>query len=98
VKIHEDVPPPSPVYEVSASEVGPIEHVTTLATWRGGRVILSDEAEPGRFGFYSDDAELAARESLHGDQYSGWTGIAAAEELEDVTETVKVLRDEGKQA
>lgn len=93
-----DAPPPAPALEVPTDEVGPIVRVSTRATWRGGQVLVGREVEPGVLGFASYDAGLAARESLHGDQHSGWTGLARADELEDVREIVKVLRNEGKQA
>ncbi|MFC6320158.1 hypothetical protein ACFP3Q_08435 [Nocardioides sp. GCM10027113] len=82
-------------YEVPIEEVGAIEKVVTTARWRGGLVTIARVLESGRVGFYCHDSELARRESLRGDQYSSWTGTARAEELEDVEETVTVLREEG---
>ena len=48
--------------------------------------------DDGDVGFYTSDQSLAARESLAGDQYGGWSGTAAQEELSRVQERVKVLR------
>jgi hypothetical protein len=82
----------TPAQVVPVSEVGEIVKVLTTATWREGSVILGS-GEGGTVGFYTDDAELARRESLAGDQYSGWSGVARVEELTDVTEKVTVLRE-----
>lgn len=92
IRLRDDAARPAPEHEVPATEVGPIEKVSTRATWRGGTVTLGRVVEPGVVGFYCDDAGLAARESLHGDQHQGWTGTARVEELVDVVEKVTVLR------
>jgi hypothetical protein len=81
----------TPARVVPISEVGEIVKVLTTATWREGSVILVG-GDRGTVGFHTNDAELARRESLAGDQYSGWSGVARIDELTDVTETVTVLR------
>lgn len=97
IRLRDDVPPPTTIHEVPVAEVGPIEKVLTEATWRGSRVVVGHALAPGVVAIFVNDAELAARESLHGDQYSGWGAAADVEELSDVTEAVTVLRNEGKQ-
>lgn len=81
--------------EVSAHEVGDVVKVVTRATWRGGSVVVS-EVDGDTVGFYSDDADLARREGLYGDQYSGWTGRTPLAELSEVQEQVTVLREGGR--
>lgn len=81
--------------EVPASEVGDVVKVVTRATWRGGAVIVAD-VDGDTVGFYSDDADLARREGLYGDQYSGWTGTTSLAELSEVQEQVTLLREGGR--
>lgn len=83
------------VEKVPSAEVGDIVKVMTTARWRGGKVMVGDVVEGGGRGFHTNDAELASRESLYGDQYSGWRGVADAAELTEVHEDLKVLRRSG---
>lgn len=83
------------VERVAASEVGEVVKVVTRAVWRDGAVIVADQVAPGRWGFLTDDAALARREDLEGDQHSGWRGTASEDELTDVREDRTVVRGEG---
>ncbi len=85
---------PRRLEEVPASEAGDVVKVVTRATWRGGAVILG-AMDGDTAVFHSDDPDLARRESLHGDQYSGWTGSAAFAEMSEVEENVTLLREGG---
>lgn len=86
---------PRRLEEVPASEAGDVVKVVTRATWRGGSVIVG-EVEGDTVGFLCDDADLARREDLHGDQYSGWTGRTTLAELSEMQEQVTLLREGGR--
>lgn len=78
-----------------AEQVGLVEKVVTTATWRGGQIVVGTQTAPMTVGFYTDDAALAEREDLYGDQHSGWRGTALVSDLEDTSERVTVLREAG---
>jgi hypothetical protein len=80
---------------VAANELGDIYKVVTTARWRGGLVIVGTRMDDGEVGFNTSDRQLAERESLYGDQHSGWTGRARVEDLDQVEEKVTVLREAG---
>lgn len=95
VRIIDDFGDTTVMETVGAEQVGRIEKVATTAAWRGAHISVGDVLSSGTVGFYTDDRELAEREGLPGDRYSGWRGKAPISELEDVREAVTVLREAG---
>ncbi len=87
-------------YAMVATPAGPVRHervdlddllkVATTATWRGGRVSLTT-VDSEVAGFFTNDRRLADAESLHGDSYNGWDGVAPLSELTDVSERVSSI-------
>lgn len=71
--------------------------VTTTATWRGGKVHVSDVAGD-EAGFMTSDRRLAEAEGLSGDQYGGWTGSAPLGELSEVSERVTSVHPRRRRA
>lgn len=64
--------------------------VRTEATWRGGRIAVS-EVRGEECGFNTFDQGLAEREGLAGDVYNGWHGAAPLAELSEVSERVSSI-------
>lgn len=95
ITLQDGLPPHVVRERVQASEVGDVVKVVTRARWRDGTVIVGDHVDDGLVGFVTDDADLAARESLYGDQTSGWRGVARVEDLVDVREDCRVERAGG---
>lgn len=83
------------MHQVPTRELGPVGPVRRAARWRGGRVLVADEVEPGVHGSCSDDADLAQREGHYGHQHDGWRGLARADELTEVATTVTILHEYG---
>lgn len=93
--LRDGLPPDIVRDRVPATEVGDVVKVVTRARWREGTVIVGDYVDEGVVGFVTNDADLAARESLYGDQHSGWRGVAAVEDLREVREECRLERKGG---
>ena len=77
---------------VPLRELGDIVRVVVTARWRGGHVVVTGVRVAGQITFVTQDRELAEREALPGDQWSGWGGSARSDELDDVHEDVTRTR------
>lgn len=62
--------------------------VDVLASWHGEPVVVSG-VRGTMVGILTTSRALAVREGLSGDQYGGWHGEVALDELSDIVEQVR---------
>lgn len=68
------------------------ENVLVRATWRGQEVSVEKLLDPDHVAVRFGGSPAFARENgLEGDQYMGWGGTVAVDELTDVTEDIREL-------
>ena len=97
----------APDHVTVAGPHGPVRHdidrlddllsVRTQATWRGGRIAVTD-VRGDECGFVTNDGALAEREGLAGDFHNGWHGAAPVAELSDVSERVTSIHPRRREA
>lgn len=74
-----------PWVKVPTSVLDEIVHLNVSGTLKGHRVSLRHEYHDGRIGVEFVGSPSVARElGLDGDQYMGWTGVVAPEDLQDI--------------
>ncbi|MGE2837136.1 hypothetical protein [Mycobacterium sp. SMC-4] len=74
-----------PWVKVPTSVVDEVVHLNVSGALKGHRVSLRHEYHDGRIGVEFIGSPSVARElGLDGDQYLGWTGVVAPEDLQDI--------------